>query len=311
MTAATLPTARRTTVLLVDDERTNLQVLSALLKNDYEVLSASDGERALALAAQHRPDLVLLDVLMPGMDGHEVCRRLRGNTDCADTAVIFVTALGEAHDEAFGLDLGAVDYIAKPFNPAVVRARVRTHARLKRQNDLLAELVMLDALTDIPNRRGWEQSCEREWARCRRAHQWVALAMVDVDHFKGYNDHHGHGAGDLCLTQVAQALQSCLRRGGDLIARYGGEEFAVLLPATCESDALRQAQRMGEAVQALRIAHGHSSASPWVSVSIGVACVRASVHTSIGALTERADAALYAAKAAGRNRVMAAPPDLA
>lgn len=301
--------AARARILLVDDERTNLHVLIALLKNEFELMVARSGALALELVARHPPDLVLLDVRMRGMDGYEVCRRLRADPTCRHVPVIFITALNDSTDEAFGLDLGAVDYISKPFSPAVVQARVRTHIRLKRQNELLEQLVMLDALTGVANRRGWDQACEREWARARRSRQTLSVVMLDVDYFKGFNDHHGHGAGDLCLVRVAQTLKACLRRGGDLVARYGGEEFAVLLPHTSAADALLQAQRMCEAVRALGIEHGHSSADPCVTVSAGVAggC---SVDTldSLAQLCKQADTALYAAKSAGRNRALLHDP---
>lgn len=304
-----LPDPGRARVLLVDDERTNLQVLNALLKHDYEIMVATSGAQALALARAHPPDLVLLDVLMPAMDGYEVCRQMRSDAACAHIPVIFITALAQSSDEAFGLDQGAVDYITKPFSPAVVQARVRTHVRLKRQNDLLAQLVMLDALTGVANRRGWEQACEREWARCRRNGHSLAVALVDVDHFKLYNDHHGHGAGDVCLVRVAQALLSSLRRGGDVLARYGGEEFAVLLPHTQREDALKQAQRMCQCVEELEIAHGHSSASPWVTISVGVAwCEQIGTMHSMAQLCEQADTALYGAKSAGRNQALLHEP---
>lgn len=289
-------------LLIVDDERLNLIALSGLLRPEFELLVATDGVQALRLAADQRPDLILLDVVMPGMDGHEVCRRLKADPATQSIPVIFITARTETEDETRGFDLGAVDYIAKPFNDRVVLARVRTHARLKRQSDLIERMVMLDGLTGIPNRRAFDLACEREWQRCRRAAYPLSLLMMDVDLFKQYNDHYGHGLGDTCLTRVGQALAACARRPGDFVGRYGGEEFVALLSDTDAACARQQAERFLGAVAALQIEHARSQVSPVVSISIGIASTVPDETAGVVTLQDTADRMLYAAKSAGRNR---------
>ncbi len=294
------------TVLIVDDQPANIHTLAALLKREYRILTATRGEKAWELATgDHPPDLILLDILMPDMDGYELCRRLKNHEATKTIPIIFVTALGEERDEAYGLDLGAADYITKPFSPAIVRARVRNHIQLKLKTDLLEQIAMQDGLTQIPNRRCFDQRFQEEWARLSRSAQTLALLMIDIDHFKAYNDHYGHGAGDECLKRVAHAIHQVPNRPMDLVARYGGEEFAALLPETDEEGALHLAYQMLASVQSLGIEHAYSGAAPWVTISIGLA-VHSATHPKCSAehLREAADQALYRAKIEGRNRVV-------
>ena len=183
------------TVLVVDDTPDNLALMSALLKDDYKVKIANNGEKALRIVTEHPPDLILLDIMMPGMDGYEVCRRLQDDPATRRIPIIFVTAKGDTEDEKKGLDLGAVDYISKPYQITIVKARVRTHVRLKQQADLLESLAMIDGLTHIPNRRRFDEVLDAEWRRSCRDATPLALLMVDIDFFKGYNDHYGHVMG--------------------------------------------------------------------------------------------------------------------
>lgn len=294
------------TILIVDDQPANIHALASLLKKDYRILTATHGEKAWDLATRDNPpDLILLDILMPGMDGYELCRRLKNHEATKTIPIIFVTALGEERDEAYGLDLGAVDYITKPFSPAIVRARVRNHIQLKLKTDMLEQVAMQDGLTQIPNRRSFDQRLKEEWGRLSRNGQSLALLMIDIDHFKAYNDHYGHGAGDECLRRVAHALHRVPHRPMDLVARYGGEEFAALLPETDTQGALHVAQRMLSEVQALGIEHAYSEVAPQVTISIGAA-VHSPAHPKHSAehLKHAADQALYRAKAGGRNRVV-------
>lgn len=295
-------------LLIVDDERINLVALSGLLRTEFELLIATDGDQALRLAHEQQPDLILLDIVMPGLDGHAVCRQLKSDPVTQGIPVIFITARTDAEDETRGFDLGAVDYIAKPFNDRVVLARVRTHARLKRQSDLIERMVLLDALTGIPNRRAFDLAFEREWQRCRRAGTALSLLMMDVDLFKQYNDHYGHGPGDVCLTRVAQALAACARRPGDFVGRYGGEEFVALLADADATTALHQAERLLEAVTTLEIPHAMSKVGSVVSISIGIATALPGDGIDIPTLKAQADRNLYQAKAEGRNRAVAAKP---
>lgn len=296
------------TILVVDDEPTNIQALGTLLKDEYRIQVANSGEKALSLlqAGQRpSPDLILLDIQMPGIDGYEVCRRLKEDPATSGIAIIFVTARDAASDEEHGLNLGAVDYIAKPFSPAIVRARVRTHMRLKRKTDLLEQYARLDGLTGIPNRRHFDELFDKEARRALRDGQPLSVLMIDIDHFKPFNDNYGHGAGDLCLQRVARALTGALLRPADQAFRYGGEEFVALLPGTDATGAADVAEQLRAAVEALAIPHEHASTAALVTLSLGVATLDPGQETASDAqgLLKRADEALYEAKKAGRNRV--------
>jgi diguanylate cyclase (GGDEF)-like protein len=298
-TAAAKPRPR---ILVVDDEPTNIQTLHQVLKEECDVSMATSGEQAIAFCQRRAPDLVLLDIMMPGIDGYEVCRRLKADPATRDIPVIFVTSRDNVEDETRGLEVGAVDFITKPVSPPVVRARVRTHVALKRQADLLRSLAFNDGLTGVANRRWFDERLQLEWLRCRRNRQPLALILIDLDHFKAYNDHYGHQAGDDCLRAVAQAMRARLGRPGDLLARYGGEEFVCLLPETALEGARRKADDLGQVVEALQIAHAYATTASHVTISRGVAAMVPSVDQSPAELVQRADEMLYAAKRSGRNR---------
>ena len=299
---------QRATVLIVDDSPGIIQTLAGVLEDEFEVIFATRGARALEQVAARPVDLILLDVVMPEMDGHEVCRRLKGMDESRDIPVIFLTARGEADEEALGLSLGAVDYIGKPFSPPVVLARVRTHIELKNKRDELQRLSMVDGLTGIANRRRFDEVLEREWRRARRERYPLSLLMLDVDHFKAYNDHYGHLAGDDALRRVARAIEVNGRRPGDFVGRYGGEEFVCILPTSDAAGALAVGEQCRGAVEALAIPHAGSSVAAVVSVSIGVATIEPSGGDALATLLERADDALYQAKREGRNRVCPSHP---
>ena len=290
-------------ILLVDDAPTNIQVLNETLKDDYRLFFATNGRDALRLVSESPPDLIILDVIMPDMDGYEVCRALKANAALQDIPIIFITAMRQQEDEVVGLELGAVDYITKPFNPAIVRLRVRNHIELKRQRDFLARLSNLDGLTGIPNRRALDAKLDREWRRCQRSGKPLSLLMADIDHFKSYNDTYGHLTGDDCLKEVGTTLQEALERPGDLLARYGGEEFVALLPETDAAGASRVAGRMLQAVNALGLPHAGARETGQVTVSIGVATVQPMRTGASTNLLLAADSALYQAKQQGRNLV--------
>lgn len=289
-------------LLVVDDQPVNIQALYQAFNGDHQVLMATSGEQALKLAAAQQPDLVLLDVVMPGMDGHEVCRRLKADEATRNIPVIFVTAHNDEAAETQGLALGAVDFISKPINPAIVRARVKTHITLKAQSDLLRQWVYVDGLTGVRNRRYFDERLVSEWGRAVRNGTALSVVLLDVDFFKRYNDHYGHQAGDACLRQVANCLQQTLKRPGDLAARFGGEEFVCLLPDTDLLGALVLARQLGAAIEGLGIKHADSSAAPVVTVSLGVCSTSGDIPGSAEALLREADAQLYIAKGSGRNR---------
>ena len=294
--------AAKPRLLIVDDEPANIQVLAAGLKDDFQVYFATSGEQALAMARDKGIDLVLLDVVMPGIDGFEVLRRLKDNPRTQGIPVIFVTAMSEVDDETRGLDLGAVDYVSKPFRLPVVRARIRTHLELRRQRELLARHAFIDALTGIGNRRRFDESWGTAWNAALRAQQPLALVLLDVDHFKAYNDHYGHAVGDDALRQVAAALDHSFARAEDVVARYGGEEFAVILrPAEHEAFAA-QLQRMVDAVWRLAISHAASSVAQRVSISAGAIRWVPSETEDPEQRLQAVDGLLYAAKSGGRNQ---------
>ncbi|BCP51907.1 diguanylate cyclase response regulator [Kaistia sp. 32K] len=295
--------SERPSILLVDDEVSNIEILSAVLEEDHDIYFATSGEEALAIARTALPDLILLDILMPGTDGYDVCTQIKNDPLLADVPVIFTTALGDQEAEVRGLELGAIDYIHKPISPVVVRARVRNHLEMKRLRDDLAKLAVTDALTGLGNRRRLERTLNVETARLSLSGGLLSVIILDIDFFKRFNDLYGHTAGDRCLTMVAAALNRAVRHGSDLTVRYGGEEFACVLPEARFEEAMEIARGIRERVEALNIPHSGSEAAPTVSVSIGVATAPCVPGAPPEAWIRAADEQLYIAKAAGRNMV--------
>lgn len=293
----------RPKLLIVDDQPTNVRVLHQLFRFECDVFMATSGEQAISVCRTQLPDLVLLDVVMDDIDGHEVCRRLKADPLTLDIPIIFITAKGEQDDEAFGLELGAVDFISKPFNPVIVRARVKTHLTLKLQGDYLRSLAMLDGLTGIPNRRKFESALTAAWAQACRDSLPLSLVMIDVDFFKKYNDHYGHQEGDTCLQRVAMALAGSLNRPYDLLARYGGEEFICILPGAGLDSAVKIAQRLQRAVAELGIEHVASDVAEHVTISLGVASTTPVCAENPSVLIAAADERLYDAKQEGRAQI--------
>jgi diguanylate cyclase (GGDEF)-like protein len=294
----------RSRVLIVDDIPDNIKSLNAILEDDYSISFATYWKKALEIARRTLPDLILLDILMPDMDGYEICQRLKSDPATRDIPVIFITALvGEAEEER-GLAAGAADYITKPFHPAIVRLRVQNHLMLKLQRDRLAALTMTDGLTGIANRRRVDLHLDAEWRRCARTHSPLSAIMVDVDRFKAFNDRYGHAAGDDCLKKVAQTLEAVPNRPGDLVARFGGEEFICLLPGTDAEGARVIAERFCAAVHELAIPHADASADGRVTISAGVGTVEPTRDGTPEFLFKLVDDRLYEAKSAGRNRAV-------
>lgn len=293
-------------LLLVDDDPSAIQALRRTLGEYADLRFATRGHDALRLALEDPPDVILLDAEMPDLSGFALCVELKMHPQLADTAIIFVTSHHEAHVEASVFDLGAADFISKPINPAVVRARVATQLRLLQAMRALRLHASEDGLTGLANRRTLDDRLAAECDRAQRSGAPLALIMIDIDHFKRYNDHHGHPAGDECLRVLARLLAASLQRPADLAARYGGEEFAALLPDTAPAGAVNLAHRWLAAVAARALPHGASPTSPLVSASLGVACIGAAEPgqrpVDAGALVAAADRALYLAKAAGRDR---------
>jgi diguanylate cyclase (GGDEF)-like protein len=295
-------------VLIIDDSPESLQVAKARLSRENVDIQCADGaEAGLKILRHAPPDLLLLDVDMPGMSGFDLCRLMKADADLCMIPIIFLSGSGTAEDKVRGLDLGAVDYVIKPFDAFELRARVRAALRTKRLQDLLIEHASIDPLTSLPNRRALDDRLQQEWARFQRHGGPLSLVMADIDNFKRVNDTYGHSVGDHVLQEVGQAIAGQCRLT-DLPARYGGEEFAVLMPGESAPDATRMAERCRQAVEAVRVAVGQEVVR--VTASFGVADSRG--LASPEALIESADQALYAAKAAGRNVVrMAEVPAVA
>lgn len=300
--------AERGTVLVVDDQPINLRTVYQTLSPHHEVLMATGGEDGIAACRRHRPDLVLLDLVMPGMSGIEVARRLKADPALEAIPLIFVTASTDSDEESACWEAGAVDFVTKPFNPMTLRRRVQVHLALKRQADLLQRMAYIDGLTDIPNRRYFNERLVAETARARREGGPMVLMLADVDFFKRYNDRYGHQAGDTCLQAVAAAFRRALQRPSDFVARYGGEEFALLAPGAGPAAAEALAAAVRREVHALALAHDSSDAAPIVTVSVGIVCVDGGVPFDVDELLRRADAQLYRAKEAGRDRACIEAP---
>lgn len=295
---------RRPIVLIVDDEVSNIEILSAALEDDYDVCFATSGTEVYDLLRSVTPDLVLLDVLMPGTNGYEICRYIKADALLADIPIIFTTALGDEGAELEGLALGAIDYITKPISPPIVQARVRNHLEMKRMRDQLATLAVTDALTGLGNRRQLEQSLKREAERLSASGGNLSVIILDIDFFKRFNDLYGHALGDRCIVQVAATLHRAARRAADVTVRYGGEEFACVLPDIDHAEVMAIADTISARISALGIPHGASETAPFVTVSVGVATAPCTPDIQPEAWVAAADTQLYLAKNAGRNRVV-------
>ncbi len=290
-------------ILLVDDHQLNIRVMYEIFRHEFDVFIALNGEQALDKCIELHPDLVLLDVVMPRLDGYEVCRRLKADPALADIPVIFITSHFDEAAEVRGFELGAVDFIHKPVNPIITKARVKTQLQLKQQADLLRTISQVDGLTGIANRRRFDQQLELDWRSCCRAQEHLSLLMIDIDYFKQYNDEFGHLAGDECLRRVAQTMQAALGRPYDLLARYGGEEFVVLLPRTDVTGARYLAQNILHKIQTLAIAHPLTP-NGVVTLSAGLAATVPQEQTQSLQLLQQADKLLYQAKQQGRNQLI-------
>lgn len=293
-------------LLVVDDDPDLSRLLTTILGANHEVVAAADGESALQLCSEHHPDLILLDLDLPDMDGLSVCRKLRLDPSSMRTPVIFITAYQGTEEETACWEAGGSDFVCKPINPLTLAHRVDAHLGLKFQADSLQELAYMDGLTGIANRRYFRDRISAECGIARRHGHALTLLLIDLDCFKQYNDGYGHVAGDHCLARVAHGLHACLKRPSDFVARYGGEEFACLLPATRTDQAMKVAERMQAAIAALAIEHQYSPHRQQLTLSIGLAQYAAAQMESPDQLIARADRALYQAKRAGRDQLAVA-----
>ena len=292
----------KNSVLIVDDENSNIMALTNILSPKYIVYAAKNGPNAIAAAEKYLPDVILLDILMPEMDGYAVITALKSSEKTQNIPVIFLTGLSNASDEEKGLALGAADYISKPFSPTIIKLRVQNQIKILNQFRIIELLSMKDQLTEILNRRGFESRMNMEWPRAIRENSLISILMMDVDHFKDYNDTYGHQQGDVVLQTIAMTVTQSLNRPGDFIARWGGEEFFVLLPNTDLAGALNIAELIRTNIEKTVIL-SYNGKETGITVSIGVNTQSPSYDNSRERFIKGADTALYKAKEAGRNRV--------
>jgi diguanylate cyclase (GGDEF)-like protein len=321
--------AKTPQILVVDDEKTLRLVLShAMHQESYQVIEASNGAECLAICQQQLPDLILMDAVMPIVDGFTCCVQLHLQFGERCPPVLMITALDDEKSVDLAFEVGAIDYVTKPIHWAVLRQRVKRvlqtrwaiaalHHKMEQEQQLLSQqqqlvaqlesanqtllrLASLDGLTQIANRRGFDEYLEREWQRLARERASLSLILCDIDYFKRYNDTYGHQAGDECLKQVAKLLARSVRRPADLVSRYGGEEFAIILPNTTLIGAFQVAQT----VQSELCQMSSLGDSSTVTLSFGIAGLIPTPDASLRLLIEAADQALYQAKRAGRNRIV-------
>ena len=290
-------------ILIVDDSVVQAARLKAILEDEYDITVAQKAEDGLRWASDENFSLILLDVVMPGMDGFTLLKKLQEEIITQSVPVILITSLSGVADERRGLVLGAVDYITKPFDPLIVQARVNTHVKLYRYRRQIERQSLTDQLTGVANRRGYEQRSAVMWSEAIRLGVPISICMFDIDRFKVYNDTFGHPAGDKVIAAVAQTAASYLQRSTDFLARYGGEEFVALVMGGSSQKILGYLQKIRLQVENLRISHNPSVAQ-WVTVSIGGVTVIPERGNDYDFYVKIADTMLYDAKKSGRNRVV-------
>jgi len=307
-------------IMIVDDSRLSQEAICQILRQktsddseaeqpNYTFILAKTGFEALEKVTKEQPDLILLDIIMPGMDGFAVLTELKKSDLTRSIPVIIVTGMTRAEDEVKGFLLGAVDYITKPFHEAVVRVRVETHLKIVSQMRIIERCSFVDTLTNLPNRRQFDNNMLAEWNRAVRENFPISVLMVDVDHFKIFNDTHGHQLGDVALQVVAREIVSSLKRSSDIAARWGGEEFSVLLPNTTIEGAMQVAEDIRKNVEMAVIPTTNGKSQLQLTVSAGVTTLTPGNESDISELIRRADEALYLAKDSGRNKVCSFDPE--
>ena len=294
---------KKQVILIVDDSREDINILGSLLREEYNLRIAIDGEKALKIVESgNYPDLILLDIMMPGISGYEVCKILKSNTLTQHIPIIFITGKTSEDDEVTGFELGAIDYITKPFRSAVVKARIHTHMELKKYRDYLINTSYCDGLTSISNRRHFDEHYDNMWKIAIREAIPLSLIMIDIDDFKQFNDNYGHSNGDRALRLIAKTLENSIERKTDIIARYGGEEFVCLLASTRISGAINIAEKFNAAIGLLQIPHGFSTTGKYVTISQGIASTVPLQKLGSEELINTADECLYKSKKEGKNR---------
>ena len=292
---------RKKTILIIDDVAANVHTLMELLGDEYDLLGSLEGEEALETIKEESVDLILLDILMPGMDGMEVCRRLKADEKTRDIPVIFITVKADEDSIVDAYDLGGVDYITKPFLAREVLSRVKKELKF---HEMMQEQVMLastDPMTKLYNRRYFSRIAQHALALAKREVESLSVIMLDIDHFKHINDTNGHQVGDQVIILLAETITAHLRKS-DFAARFGGEEFVILLPSTSLSNAQSMAEKLRKEVETLTLKLAEGTEVHF-TISLGVSTVEIMTETSVEPALKRADDAMYLAKEAGRNRV--------
>jgi len=292
---------KENSVLIIDDHETTITALQKILSAEFTVFAALNGNEGIKLAEKYLPDVILLDILMLDMDGYAVIKELKQNDITKNIPVIFLTALTSDADEEKGLAMGAVDYIVKPFSPAIVRLRLNNQIKMLEQLHTIEKLSMSDQLTGLPNRRSFEDRSKVEWARACREQSPISILIIDIDKFKDYNDTHGHLQGDVVLQVIARVFTKVLKRPADFIARWGGEEFIVIMPNTNSRGAQEIAEQIRSMAEQTMILDQENNISG-ITVSIGINS-KSAPSGKLPDFFNGADTALYDAKRKGRNRV--------
>ena len=294
---------KKATILVIDDDRIALDLIMLTFNATATVLTALNSENGLEIAVNEQPDLILLDTLIQDVDGHEICSQLKSMPETENIPIIILSNSNQVEDELAALDKGAIDFVTKPVEAPILKARVANHLFQKRDRDQLKLMSSIDALTEVANRRRFDEYLHLEWRRAIRSKYPISLLMIDIDYFKSYNDTYGHQKGDECLKAVASEIKQHLMRPSDLVARYGGEEFSVILPETPSYSAFSLAKHIWSGVGNLNIEHTGSARVGHLTNSIGAATTIPDENQSISQFIEISDKNLYKSKSEGRNRI--------
>ena len=293
---------KKYSILIADDDGLNTEALKQILSSDYTIYTVNSGEKALEVAEKVSPDIILLDIVMPERDGYSVLAALKNTKKTQNIPVIFITGLVSDDEEEKGLDLGAVDYITKPFSLTNVRLRVKKQIDILEQLRAVERLSLIDQLTDLPNRRSFEARLNTEWARALREKTSISILFIDADKFKNYNDAYGHQQGDVALQTLAKIFTETLKRPGDFTARWGGEEFIILLPNTDYHGSIEVAEHIRQNVEETKIPCTDGQGER-ITVSIGINTLGHKRDDTLENFILGSDMALYTAKEKGRNNV--------
>ena len=290
-------------ILVIDDSAVQAEYLRSILKEEYDVTVCNTAKEGLSAAKEGCFGLILLDIVMPDMDGFVLLQELKETDLTKHIPVIMLTSLSDVQYEERGLLMGAVDYVAKPFSPVIIRARVNSHIQLYHYQMEFKQQAMVDELTGVANRRRYEGESLAKWREAIRFGMPLSICMFDIDKFKLYNDTFGHPAGDKVISAVAKTASSYFQRSMDLFARYGGEEFIAVFVGSDGHNAFEFLKTIRQAVEDLHIPHC-SPVSQWVTVSVGGVSLIPKVGDSYDTYLKLADTMLYDAKRLGRNRVV-------